>query len=389
MPVFGTRVSRTPSNSWPPVMTMSPLAERRACAARRWRWRRPRRADTPTAQIATTQAAMDSHIVSTIAETANFAALRVCRFCVLRRAGRDSRPPRGQPGSCTAADPCRSACSWSLPSSPAWRLASPRRSPPPPRCARRWPSRRCRSRVDARGGRRALLIAVLAALACARGAHARDRALDPPLAAWFDQAAGGADRLEQGRRRSRHAGRRRRARRGRRAAGHRCRRHSRRARTAARSPAAFRRTLAARSLARPVVALDGRAQRRRPDALRRPPVALNSGGPAKNGSGCDAVTISPASIKSASLVEVARGHWFSEAAAAARAHVRANGRHTVSRGARTSSAAVVTAILIGDRAGLDDDMRAPSAGGGHVSRDRDLGRQRRAAHRGLARVFAS
>ena len=48
------------------------------------------------------------------------------------------------------------------------------------------------------------------------------------------------------------------------------------------------------------------------------------------------------------------------------------------------SAAIVTAIVIGDRAGLDDDVAAPAAGSRDVSRDRDLRRQHRDSRRAHA-----
>jgi competence protein ComEC len=74
------------------------------------------------------------------------------------------------------------------------------------------------------------------------------------------------------------------------------------------------------------------------------------------------------SVKSAALVEVvARGHAAAEAAAAVRARVReAVGRRLGGRS--PTSAAIVTAILIGDRAGLDPDVerRLQEAGTYHV-----------------------
>ena len=79
-------------------------------------------------------------------------------------------------------------------------------------------------------------------------------------------------------------------------------------------------------------------------------------------------TILVGSAKSAALVEtVARGAWFEEAAAGARAVARrAVSRHVGRWSPR--SAAIVIAILIGDRAGLDDDVerRLQEAGTYHV-----------------------
>nr|MBP8273806.1 ComEC/Rec2 family competence protein [Acidobacteriota bacterium] len=73
------------------------------------------------------------------------------------------------------------------------------------------------------------------------------------------------------------------------------------------------------------------------------------------------------SIKSGSLVAVTRGPWWKEAGARVRAHVR----HTLGRTVGPSSpesASIVTAILIGDRTGLDDQTvrRLQSAGTYHV-----------------------
>ncbi len=73
-------------------------------------------------------------------------------------------------------------------------------------------------------------------------------------------------------------------------------------------------------------------------------------------------------VKSGALVDVlARGTWVAEGGAALRAHTRdAVGRHVGRRDPR--SAAIVTAILIGDRAGLDQDLqrRLQEAGTYHV-----------------------
>jgi competence protein ComEC len=74
------------------------------------------------------------------------------------------------------------------------------------------------------------------------------------------------------------------------------------------------------------------------------------------------------SVKSAALVDVvARGHAASEAAAALRAWVRASTAAAVGRWS-PESAGVVTAILIGDRSGLDaeDERRLQEAGTYHV-----------------------
>ncbi|HWB17358.1 MAG TPA: DNA internalization-related competence protein ComEC/Rec2, partial [Vicinamibacterales bacterium] len=74
-----------------------------------------------------------------------------------------------------------------------------------------------------------------------------------------------------------------------------------------------------------------------------------------------------ATIKSALVVHVTRGPWWDEAAAA----VRVSLRRTIDRlfaPAGADTAAIVAAILIGDRAGLDDDLvrRLQRAGTYHV-----------------------
>jgi competence protein ComEC len=74
------------------------------------------------------------------------------------------------------------------------------------------------------------------------------------------------------------------------------------------------------------------------------------------------------SVKSASLVEVAaRGHWWQEGSAAARDIVRRVVARFVGRW-HARSGAIVTAILIGDRAGLDaeTESRLQRAGTYHV-----------------------
>jgi competence protein ComEC len=73
-------------------------------------------------------------------------------------------------------------------------------------------------------------------------------------------------------------------------------------------------------------------------------------------------------VKSGALVEVVeRGGWFDEAMAAARAFARRAIADGVGRWS-AESAAIVAAIVIGDRAGLDDDMqrRLQDAGTYHV-----------------------
>ncbi len=101
--------------------------------------------------------------------------------------------------------------------------------------------------------------------------------------------------------------------------------------------------------------------------LRWPPVPNNPGGPDPIRRRLGRGYVLTGSIKSAALVEVAAGTWWDEAAATLRRQVR----HRVTAalgGDRRVSAAVVTAILIGDRTGLDRDLteRLIAAGTYHV-----------------------
>lgn len=111
---------------------------------------------------------------------------------------------------------------------------------------------------------------------------------------------------------------------------------------------------------------DWRAGRalRVPAALRRPLRYLNPGVPDQELALARRGTVFFGSVKSAALVEVtARGAWPAELAAEARAAVRrAVARHVGPLGAR--SAGIVTAILIGDRAGLDEETERRLQDGG-------------------------
>lgn len=73
------------------------------------------------------------------------------------------------------------------------------------------------------------------------------------------------------------------------------------------------------------------------------------------------------SVKSGALLTVERGPWWQEAAARVRAHVRSTTRTWLAPYSPATQA-VVTAILIGDRAGLDDEVtrRLQAAGTFHV-----------------------
>ena len=107
---------------------------------------------------------------------------------------------------------------------------------------------------------------------------------------------------------------------------------------------------------------------RAPATLRRPARYLNHGvGDQERALARRGITL-VGSTKSATLVEVVeRGPWWEEIAAAIRARIRAAlNRHVRPRGER--SAAIATAILIGDRAGIDPDVeqRLQEAGTYHV-----------------------
>jgi competence protein ComEC len=105
-----------------------------------------------------------------------------------------------------------------------------------------------------------------------------------------------------------------------------------------------------------------------PVTFRRPARYLNEGVPDFERQLALDGTALFASAKSALLVRVvAQGDWIEEAAAAARAHVRGSisrwvGRHDL------VAAGIVTAVLIGDRTGLPDELRdrLQAAGTYHV-----------------------
>jgi competence protein ComEC len=101
--------------------------------------------------------------------------------------------------------------------------------------------------------------------------------------------------------------------------------------------------------------------------LRPPRVARNPGGPSPRWQALRRPHLATGSVKSAALVEVERGAIWHEAAAAVRRLVReAAARHVAPHDLQ--SAAVVTAILIGDRAGLSPvvERRLQAAGTYHV-----------------------
>jgi competence protein ComEC len=111
---------------------------------------------------------------------------------------------------------------------------------------------------------------------------------------------------------------------------------------------------------------------RAPITLRRPRVLFNYGGPSPRLQALRRPFDFGGTVKSAALVEIEPGWWWSEAAASVRWRVRGSleqqlraGRHDA-RDVR--AAAVATAILIGDRAGLSDEVerRLQEAGTYHV-----------------------
>jgi competence protein ComEC len=107
---------------------------------------------------------------------------------------------------------------------------------------------------------------------------------------------------------------------------------------------------------------------RAPVLLRRPARYLNQGLPDQERAFARRGVTLVGTIKSAAVIEVvARGRWWDEAAARVRANTRAAlARHVRPRGEQ--SAAVATAILIGDRTALDIEVerRLQEAGTYHV-----------------------
>jgi competence protein ComEC len=106
---------------------------------------------------------------------------------------------------------------------------------------------------------------------------------------------------------------------------------------------------------------------RAPVTLRRPRMTMNPGGPGVRWQSVRRRFDLSGTIKSATLITVERGRWWDEAAAAVRAHVRRAVGHVFAKRSG-ETAAIVTAILIGDRAGLDPQLerRLQVAGTYHV-----------------------
>ena len=104
-----------------------------------------------------------------------------------------------------------------------------------------------------------------------------------------------------------------------------------------------------------------------PVILRRPQSWQNPGSPSERWQQLHRTVDLVGTIKSGSLVAVGPAPWWDEAAARVRQHVRDAARHYVAPRS-LQSAAIVAAILIGDRAGLADDVqrRLQAAGTYHV-----------------------
>jgi len=204
--------------------------------------------------------------------------------------------------------------------------------------------------------RRVLCVLALGLASSSAAAHARDNALSPPLVVWFDgrAALGRADVVAV---------------------------EGRLAGDASMSDSGVRLLVEVTKPARGRVivhvagALAARASgswtNGRPirfsATFRRPQMLLNFGGPSPRWQMLRRPAQLLASVKSAALVQVERGAWWDEAAAAIRRRVRAS----ISRVIGTDhphAAGIVTAILIGDRAGLDDEIerQLQAAGTYHV-----------------------
>jgi competence protein ComEC len=101
-----------------------------------------------------------------------------------------------------------------------------------------------------------------------------------------------------------------------------------------------------------------------PIRLRQPDLVRNPGSPSDTWQRLTRRFDVIGTVKSAALIDVSKGAWWQEWSAAVRAHVR----RTTTALFSPYSASVVTAILIGDRAGLDDEVmrRLQAAGTFHV-----------------------
>jgi competence protein ComEC len=204
-------------------------------------------------------------------------------------------------------------------------------------------------------------MAAVAAVVAARAADVRDRVLAPPLALWFAQARiddvvmaegrllGDAEPSDDGTMRAR-------------VAVEEIERHGRRFATTGiaqwyiggRSAAAGSEWMAGRRVRAPV-------------AWRWPRVTHNPGSPDPQWQALLRGYVLAGTVKSAALVSIRRGSWWQERAGDARRYVRTAIAETV--GPRDSvAAAIASAILIGDRSGLDTEVtaRLRDAGTYHV-----------------------
>jgi competence protein ComEC len=217
---------------------------------------------------------------------------------------------------------------------------------------------------DSRSFRITLAFGTLFVAAASHGAAARDAALAPSLVRWLDEHAGAATRLSgpilaRGRLTADAAGT----------------EFGVRLVIDVREVHHEGRWLAARGRVQAYVSGDLASDRaaewtagrpiEAPISLRRPQELLNPGGLDPIRQALRRPFHLAGTVKSAALIVVEHGAWWDEAAAAVRRHVRsAVGRHNLG----DRQAAIVTAILIGDRAGLSDEIerRLQAAGTYHV-----------------------
>ena len=215
--------------------------------------------------------------------------------------------------------------------------------------------------VDVAWARRLLLVAACAAGAAAHGARTRDRVLDAPAAVLAHVPAKGEAIQIEGRLASDavrtddgaqleiqlsavSAG-------------------GRRVEVAGR----VRAHVAGKQVDAHVAEWRGGRPIRAPATIRAPAWLHNPGGPSPRWQALTRGVDVVASIKSAALVEVGQGRVWHEAAAAVRAHVRdVAARYVAPR--HPQSAAIMTAVLIGDRAAIDEEVtaRLQAAGTYHV-----------------------
>ncbi len=214
--------------------------------------------------------------------------------------------------------------------------------------------------------RRVLVLAAACALAVAYGARARERKLAPPLVTWFAGAAGGGERADavamvegtiDADAEATDSGA-----------------HVEidvdavtDARGRTRLPGIIDLHVEGAAAAASVASWTAGRPIRAPVFLRRPDVWRDPGLPSVEWQTIRRRVDLVGSTKSAALVAVERGSRTDEAAAAVRAYVRRASRDLFPAG-RAESAAIVSAILIGDRSGLDPDLvrRMQAAGTYHV-----------------------